>query len=82
MARMPPRRLSLRFTEPYAHLEAPFRRVYLRSSLRHIRLSLVLGAVFYSCFGILDAYLMPAEKYFPWFIRFVVVSPVLLAVRG
>ena len=42
----------------------------------------MLGAVFYAGFGILDAYLMPEEKYFAWFIRFVVVSPSLLAVAG
>ncbi len=74
--------LTLRFREPYAGLEESFRREYLRSSMRHIRLSLILGAVFYASFGILDAYLMPEEKYFAWFIRFAVVSPALLAVAG
>jgi signal transduction histidine kinase/CheY-like chemotaxis protein len=74
--------LTLRFREPYTALEAPFRRAYLRSSLVHIRLSLLLGAVFYAGFGILDALLMPDAKYVAWFIRFVIVSPSLLAVAG
>ncbi len=79
---VPLRRFTLRFRKPYDHLELPFRREYLRSSLIHIRLSLLLGAVFYSAFGILDAYLMPEQKYYTWFIRFVIVSPSLLAVAG
>ena len=40
------------------------------------------GAVFYAGFGILDALLMPDAKYVAWFIRFVIVSPSLLAVAG
>ena len=80
--RMPLKRFSLRFREPYTHLEASFKREYVRSSLHHTRLALVLGALFYAGFGVLDAYLMPEEKYYAWFIRFVVVSPSLLAVAG
>ncbi len=82
MRRVPLKPLSLRFRGSYAHLERPFRREYMRVSLRHTRLALVLGAFFYAGFGILDAYLMPDEKYFTWFIRFAVVSPALLAVAG
>ena len=44
--RVPLKPLSLRFRGPYAHLETPFRVEYMRASLHHTRLALVLGALF------------------------------------
>lgn len=80
--RMPLKRLSLRFCEPYAHLETPFKQAYVLTSLRHTRISLVLGALLFAGFGILDAYLMPDQKHVTWLIRFAIVCPVLLGVAG
>jgi len=69
--------LTLKFSGNLSKLEAPFLSDYYRVSLPHIRISLILGAIFYSAFGILDALLMPEQKSTIWFIRFVIVCPVL-----
>jgi diguanylate cyclase (GGDEF)-like protein/PAS domain S-box-containing protein len=69
--------LTLKFSGESSKLEAPFLSDYYRVSLPHIRISLVLGALMYSAFGILDAILMPEQKYTMWLIRFVIVCPVL-----
>ena len=79
---MPLNRLSLRFREPYAHLEAPFKEEYVRASLQHTRVSLMLASVLFAGFGILDVYLMPDHQQVVWFIRFAVVCPALLGVAG
>ncbi len=79
---MPFKRLSLQFREPYAHLETPFKQEYVRASLGHTRISLVLGALLFAGFGILDAYLMPNQQMVVWLIRFAVVCPTLLGVAG
>ncbi|MGD8268404.1 MAG: response regulator [Desulfobacterales bacterium] len=79
---MPFKRLSLRFREPYAHLEAPFKKEYVRASLQHTRISLVLAALLFAGFGFLDVYLMPNHQQMVWFIRFAVVCPALLGVAG
>ncbi|MGA2527471.1 MAG: PAS domain S-box protein [Smithellaceae bacterium] len=69
--------LTLKFSGNSSKLEAPFLSDYYRVSLPHIRISLVLGALLYASFGILDALLMPEQKSTIWFIRFVIVCPVL-----
>ena len=69
--------LTLKFSGNSSKLEAPFLSDYHRVSLPHIRISLVLGALLYAAFGILDALLMPEQKYTIWFIRFIIVCPVL-----
>jgi two-component system cell cycle sensor histidine kinase/response regulator CckA len=69
--------LTLKFSENSSKLEAPFLSDYYRVSLPHIRISLVLGALLYSAFGILDAVLMPEHKLTIWFIRFIIVCPVI-----
>ena len=79
---MPFKRLSLRFREPYAHLEAPFKKEYVRASLQHTRISLVLAALLFAGFGFLDVYLMPNDQQMVLFIRFAVVCPALLGVVG
>lgn len=70
--------LTLKFSGESSKLEAPFLSYYYRMSLPQLRRFLVLGALLYGFFGILDALLMPEQKYTLWFIRFVIVCPVLL----
>ncbi|MGD0277899.1 MAG: HD-GYP domain-containing protein, partial [Smithella sp.] len=41
------------------------------------RMLLILGAVVYAAFGILDALLMPEQMFSTWLIRLIVVGPVL-----
>ena len=80
--RVPLKRLSLRFREPYTHLEAAFKQEYVRSSLRHTRISLFLAVLLFAGFAVLDVYLMPDQQNIAWLIRFGVVCPALLAVTG
>ena len=69
--------LTLKFSGESSKLEASFLSDYYQASLLHIRISLVLGALMYTAFGILDTILMPEQKYTMWFIRFVIVCPVI-----
>jgi len=55
--------LTLKFSGDSSNLEKPFQQEYRRTSLPHIRISLILAALFYSAFGILDALLMPELKH-------------------
>jgi diguanylate cyclase (GGDEF)-like protein/PAS domain S-box-containing protein len=71
--------LTLKFYGDLSKLEAPFLSDYYRVSLSHIRISLFLGVLFYAAFGILDALLMPEQKSTIWFIRFIIVCPVIFA---
>lgn len=72
--------LTLKFSGKFSHLESLFLNHYYRFSLPQIRIFLILGALLYATFGILDAILMPQQKNTIWFIRFVVVCPLLLVV--
>ncbi len=69
--------LTLKFSGESSHLEALFLSHYYKVSLPQLRRFLVLGALLYALFGILDALLMPAHKHAIWFIRFIIVGPVL-----
>ncbi len=59
-------------------LENEFRKVYISKVLRQIRVSLIVGAILYSSFGILDTLLIPQEKAFTLFVRFGIVLPVIV----
>lgn len=59
-------------------IEKDFMEEYLERSAKYSRSSLIFGLLFYSFFGILDALLIPEQKYSLWFIRFVVVDPILI----
>ncbi|MFA5322231.1 MAG: diguanylate cyclase [Smithella sp.] len=74
--------LTLKFSGESAKFEAPFLRNYYQVSLPQLRRFLVLGALLYGCFGFLDALVMPEQKYTMWFIRFIIVGPVLLGTFG
>ena len=72
--------LTLKFTGESSKLEESFLKDYYKISLSQIRLFLILGAVLYAAFGILDALLMPAEETVMWIIRFIVIGPGLVGV--
>ena len=56
-------------------LEKEFINDYLDKSLIHTRVALLLAIFFYGIFGVLDAWLVPNDKYSFWFIRFAVFIP-------
>ena len=72
--------LTLKFTGESAHLEEPFLKDYYQSSLFHIRMFLIVGAVLYAAFGVLDALLMPKQMMTIWMIRLIVIGPALVLV--
>ncbi len=69
--------LTLKFTGEFSHLEEPFQNYYYQESIAQLRIVLILGALAYSLFGMLDALLMPEQKYTLWLIRFIVVCCIL-----
>ena len=60
-------------------LEAEFQRYYFSTSLKHMRIAQTVGFLLYAGFGLLDAYLVPTAKYQLWFIRYVIVCPIIAA---
>ena len=72
--------LTLKFSGESWHLEEPFLEDYYKVSLTHVRVLLILGAVLYGAFGVLDALVMPKQMYSMWLIRFVVIGPGLVGV--
>jgi diguanylate cyclase (GGDEF)-like protein/PAS domain S-box-containing protein len=72
--------ITLKFSGESSHLEKPFLRDYYKISISQVRLFLIMGAVLYAAFGILDALLMPEQKFIIWFIRFIVIGPGLAGV--
>jgi diguanylate cyclase (GGDEF)-like protein/PAS domain S-box-containing protein len=69
--------ITLKFAGESSSLEEPFRLHYFRESLFQLRIVLILGALLYLVFGILDAVLMPQHKHAIWFVRFMVVYVIL-----
>ncbi|MGD2271476.1 MAG: PAS domain S-box protein [Desulfobacterales bacterium] len=69
--------LTLSFSEG---LEGEFVSNYFKSSLRHVRIALLLAIFFYSIFGLLDAWLVPEAKKNLWFIRYAIFVPFVFAV--
>lgn len=75
-------RFTLAFTGPSADLEGPFQDYYVSHTLPHVRIALLMGALMYGSFGILDALVMPDHKHLTWMIRYAFVCPMILAVLG
>ena len=73
-----PRLISLQFKGEYAYLEEEFVREYLRKSAKVVRYTFIIGLIFYSLFGVLDALIVPAQKYELWMIRYGFVVPFLI----
>jgi len=67
--------LTLSFQEK---LESAFQREYFGKSLRHVQAALILAIFFYGVFGILDAWILPVEKYRLWFIRYAIFCPYVI----
>ncbi|MFC2113330.1 ATP-binding protein [Bacteroidota bacterium] len=72
--------LTLKFSGNIHHLEKEFNDDYFNRSILPFRFSIVLAIFFYGIFAILDAIMFPEFKEIFWFIRFGIVTPVLLAV--
>ena len=72
--------LTLKFSGESSKLEEKFLSYYYLMSLPQLRRILVLGALTYTAFDVLDALLMPEQKYTIWFIRFFIVCPVILGI--
>ncbi|MGD9212663.1 MAG: ATP-binding protein, partial [Desulfobacteraceae bacterium] len=70
-------RFTLTFTGKDRHLENHFLKYYYLRHLRFIRLCLYFSLISYGSIGILDAILFPDHKQFLWFIRYVIVMPLL-----
>jgi diguanylate cyclase (GGDEF)-like protein/PAS domain S-box-containing protein len=71
---------TLKFSGESSHLEEPFLEAYYHVSISQVRTFLIVGAVLYLSFGVLDALLMPEQKASVWIIRFFVVGPALTGV--
>ena len=60
------------------NFETVFQEYYFRDSLQHVRVALIVGMIFYSVFGLLDARLVPDAKYKLWFVRYVIFLPTII----
>lgn len=56
-------------------LEKHFIKDYFDKSIKHGRIALFLAIFFYGIFGILDAWLIPAQKQSLWIIRYLIFLP-------
>lgn len=70
-------RITLRFS---GELEAAFLDDYQRKSINQIRLTFLVGALFYAAFGLLDALTVPAAAPAFWVLRFGIFLPVSLLI--
>jgi len=69
--------VTLRFRDP--SIEEKFQQANYDRQIGITRLSIVMGALVFSMFGLLDWYIIPDAMYEAWLLRFGVVLPVLLA---
>jgi len=67
--------LTLAFKGGDATLEGDFLREYHGESPAMERAAVIAGALIIAVFGILDAFLLPTEKYFMWAVRYAVLLP-------
>jgi two-component system cell cycle sensor histidine kinase/response regulator CckA len=70
--------LTLSFTGSHRSLEPAFKQAYFSNSIDHVRRCKIYAILFFSTFGILDAYVFPDQKFQLWFIRYALVCPVFL----
>jgi signal transduction histidine kinase/ActR/RegA family two-component response regulator len=71
---------TLAFTGPCAKLESAFLEQYAQTSLKQLRLTLLLAIALYAVFGVLDYVVAPERIGRFWFIRFAIVCPSILVV--
>ena len=72
--------LTLKFSGEHLGMEKEFLDDYFTRSIGPMRFSLVLAIFFYGIFALLDAMIFPELKHLFWFIRFGIVTPVLIGV--
>jgi len=75
-------RITLAFSGEIKQYESDFRNDYYNRSINPMRFSLVLSVFFFGIFAFLDAILLPELKNMFWFIRFGIITPLLIAVIG
>ena len=61
-------------------LERQFRQIYFDNSLGICRTAILMTLLLWMAFGILDYYVLPVSRPQVWFVRFLVVTPILLGV--
>ncbi len=72
--------MTLAFSGKLAVYERDFLDDYYLKTIGHFRFSMVLAIVFYSSFALLDVTVFPDLKDQFWFIRFGVITPILLVI--
>lgn len=72
--------LTLNFSGKIQKYEHAFRNDYFTRSLNPFRFSLILAIFFFGIFAFLDALLLPELRNLFWFIRFGIITPILVAV--
>ena len=73
-----PKFFSLQFKGEHAYLEEEFVHDFRRRSAIHTRYTFILSTIVYALFGILDAVIVPEQRYSLWMIRFGIVIPILI----
>lgn len=66
---------TLSFAGKHKALESEYRAFDFKHSLNRIRLGILVAALFYAVFGILDAFVVPDLKHQFWIIRYIGVCP-------
>ena len=61
-------------------LEASFRESYFRNSALMSRIAIATTLLLWMAFGILDYFVLPISRNNVWFLRFVVIAPILLSI--
>ncbi len=77
MKKIPLDRFRLRFS---GELEQEFLEDYFQKSFNQLRFGIILGAMLYAMFGLLDIWIFPDVKTKTWFVRYAVVLPACIAV--
>ena len=70
--------VTLRFDDK--DLEREFHEEYFARTLTQVRLALIVGALLYGIYGIVDFWLAPLQRTTIWMIRYLVVAPSAFAV--
>ena len=61
-------------------LERQFRQVYFDNSLAICRTAMAMTLLLWMAFGVLDYFVLPVSRPQVWYVRFLVVTPILLSV--
>jgi len=72
-------RFTLSFIREDSNLEKEFQYAYFQYSLKIVKATFLMAAIFYGLFGILDAVLFPHTKKIAWIIRYAIVCPFTLS---